>query len=1183
MAGVAWALAAWLAAEFTAESADRRETRLLDIRHLTEPISDHPLEGPRSIGRLVVRSEYEETYLGGYEPKEDRAEPSHPPLEISSVTPEALVDLIRRSIAQETWEDPRNAIEARSDTLAVRQTPDVLEAIQGLLARLSAQRMGMASVDIAIVPLDAIDDVVRAGSPWLSSETFDRILERAGDRGRRIALTGYDGQLISAHSGTRRAVIQDYDVNDVGVLPVLNPKVETIPFGTLAEVRPRVIPDTRWLILEFHVVERSLAGDAEKQEAPFGEFESIPIAEKSLRGTTLVRAREAVLLGFLHGEDAAIGSFAGIARVRPPSVRDERPDGARLTRWFRELDGLVSIETWTLKGARAAVHAFAASAGPGGELPGDWPALAKRLGLVPDTSARTIGLAGEKSEAHAWITKTYGAGHCFHNAGELGWLPGRVTHRFTEWAGSGFDLGTRAHIPAPALASFRLAATRADTRFENTATLRVPWPTPSWRDPLSHHEPEKIHQIVLGEDTIPVPVTIDLPSQALWSIDREIAVPTDVPILLAVRSDGPLDSPGRITMIRATPWRWVDPGPAEHEKRTFDLSLFTSSPHARGGLSTGPPGRLELRSHEEGELPQDELWNPHPQPKSTAVLAGMEDRETFNISPEFVVDVLRSTIAPATWEDGRNALTLEGEKLTVIHSPEIVREVDGMLGALREVVLRRFDIEIAFVPRESFERTAGRAAQAGPWFPSTTFDKAVEAAGDSAILWRANAADGEELRIEPVVRRTALADHEMGPFASPPPTPVVRILGEGLGGRLRAWSTPHPGCADLEFEIASLDIGRPSERRSAPLGDIDLSERCGVFLSGAIPVPAGKAALLGDLRLPGREPRSRVVLARVRSSAPSPPPHPLVRPFDVRVLLRRWPVTRVAKPEKGCGGGSFSFCPEQDPARRWDMDVLFDLVGSMLPPELSDEATVEIKRSSTHLFVTAAGDAALTARAGDAVERILRPLYEREATTVDFRLRLETIGAGDLSKIKDPQADGPLLVENWREVASIERERSIRLAGLAGWPVGLWAAHGRDYVADLEKISGGFSAGPVAASYPVIGWSGSGIEFRASVEPIPGLRDLAIWVKGVSAETTFGKTLDVRADETVERAEPAGFRPVGMKVAIDLPEQEVQSWEHEVAVPAGRAALLRAFPDPREPAKLRILVVEARAHDLPAE
>ena len=97
-----------------------------------------------------------------------------------------------------------------------------------------------------------------------------------------------------------------------------------------------------------------------------------------------------------------------------------------------------------------------------------------------------------------------------------------------------------------------------------------------------------------------------------------------------------------------------------------------------------------------------------------------------------------------------------------------------------------------------------------------------------------------------------------------------------------------------------------------------------------------------------------------------------------------------------------------------------------------------------------------------------------------------------------------------------------------------------------------------------------------TVRPVPGNPWVQVWLKGAAAETTFGRTLWFRGEDRFEHDARGGIRPIGGKLTVDLPEQHARTWKHVVTIPAGRACLVGAFPDPKEPARLRIMVVEAR-------
>jgi len=335
----------------------RRETRIFDIQFLTEEIPDFPLEDPGALGALLLCSpdteeeaeaagdfafgareepagRYwegpwadEDIFVGGFAAGTAVLTGMEPPIpRWTRIDPKALVELIRRNIAEDSWANQRNRIEADPQALTVHQTPDVLDDIERLLSTLRARRARMVSIEIAIVPAEALDAATRDGSPFLSSEAFDRILARAGDRGTQLSFTAYDGQTVSRHIGTQRVMIRDSEINQTGVSPVINAVIQTIPLGYLAEVRADAIADIEWIALHARVIHRALAGEPEIRKEMFGEFEFAPVSERSLSTSTIVRSGQAVLAGYLRGDAASVGSIAALVRARPLAL--EKPGGA---------------------------------------------------------------------------------------------------------------------------------------------------------------------------------------------------------------------------------------------------------------------------------------------------------------------------------------------------------------------------------------------------------------------------------------------------------------------------------------------------------------------------------------------------------------------------------------------------------------------------------------------------------------------------------------------------------------------------------------------------------------------------------------------------------------------------------------------------------------------------------------
>lgn len=122
-------------------------------------------------------------------------------------------------------------------------------------------------------------------------------------------ITVFNGQRSHVLSITQRAYIQDVEVNQTGVIPVLNPVIGILNSGAIMEVRPTVSHDRRYVTLE---VKPTLANELPPRiPAPVtlaGGFTSIPIelpviTIQKLRSTITIPDGGTVLLGGLKNYD----------------------------------------------------------------------------------------------------------------------------------------------------------------------------------------------------------------------------------------------------------------------------------------------------------------------------------------------------------------------------------------------------------------------------------------------------------------------------------------------------------------------------------------------------------------------------------------------------------------------------------------------------------------------------------------------------------------------------------------------------------------------------------------------------------------------------------------------------------------------------------------------------------------
>ncbi len=230
---------------------------------------------------------------------------------------ESLVDLIRRNVAEDSWANRRNSIVARGSDLVVVNGASVHAEIEALLDRFRARRARMVSVDVALVPTAAVAGV----GPIDAS--FDALVGNAGLDAHRVSLTAYNEQTVSGFTGRRRRYIDDNELNSTGVLPVVNPVVETVPLGFGVEVTPRVIPQTGGGVqLQLRAARVREAEPATKTETFFSEIEDVVLEERSLRSTLFVPPDRTVVAGILravHGDTTR--DFSVVVRVRIVDLR----------------------------------------------------------------------------------------------------------------------------------------------------------------------------------------------------------------------------------------------------------------------------------------------------------------------------------------------------------------------------------------------------------------------------------------------------------------------------------------------------------------------------------------------------------------------------------------------------------------------------------------------------------------------------------------------------------------------------------------------------------------------------------------------------------------------------------------------------------------------------------------------
>lgn len=135
------------------------------------------------------------------------------------------------------------ALELRGGRLMARLRPATAARVTRLLAELRRGRGGLIDLEVRVYELGAAAyEALREEAAALGDAAEAR-LAAGGDGVRLLAshhVTAHDGQRVHVWRGRSRSYLADIEVNQTGVVPVLNPVVAVINEGLVVEARPTV-------------------------------------------------------------------------------------------------------------------------------------------------------------------------------------------------------------------------------------------------------------------------------------------------------------------------------------------------------------------------------------------------------------------------------------------------------------------------------------------------------------------------------------------------------------------------------------------------------------------------------------------------------------------------------------------------------------------------------------------------------------------------------------------------------------------------------------------------------------------------------------------------------------------------------------------------------------------------------
>jgi hypothetical protein len=272
--------------------------------------------------------------------------------------------LLRSAIAAELG-DEGGSVEADEGTIFVHATEDAVARAQALIDRFRAAIGPRLSVELSCWRLTR--------DAWLESragDEADKVLERALASGKAQLVSARDAVMEDGASASLgptsvQALLSEEEINQTGVIPVLNQVVSKLPLGVHGRVRATLGPGRKDVILDVDVALREPISVS--KETVHGDEIELPETRVTRCGTTLTVPLERTVLvgGTLSGIQALSSScvFAVKATLlaQPAVAVKEVPVRAAAARQLpasgraevQELDQLLAL----VDDALAKVHA----------------------------------------------------------------------------------------------------------------------------------------------------------------------------------------------------------------------------------------------------------------------------------------------------------------------------------------------------------------------------------------------------------------------------------------------------------------------------------------------------------------------------------------------------------------------------------------------------------------------------------------------------------------------------------------------------------------------------------------------------------------------------------------------------------------------------------------------------------
>ena len=234
-----------------------------------------------------------------------------------------LIELIEFQLGED---DAEGSVEYSGGQLLVRKTAAGIAKIKALLASIAKDRGGLVDLDVRIYRMPPAvfgrlraeaTNITQAGEAILSKALADGTVDLLSSH----RVVAHDGQRVYVRRGGSQSLVCDLEVNQTGVIPVLNPVINVVNEGLVVELRPLVDRVRKIVMLDAALSLSKIRSPIAAREIKGVELE-LPHMEIARTGaSTCVPLGRGALLGGVFKIDEAGKPMTCVVYVRPQLVQ----------------------------------------------------------------------------------------------------------------------------------------------------------------------------------------------------------------------------------------------------------------------------------------------------------------------------------------------------------------------------------------------------------------------------------------------------------------------------------------------------------------------------------------------------------------------------------------------------------------------------------------------------------------------------------------------------------------------------------------------------------------------------------------------------------------------------------------------------------------------------------------------